>query len=80
MRGALADALVEITTASELSSAHVTFLTEPEWRVLGERGFLQRNDQQFHWENAGYASFEDFLGRSRLAQAQDHPPRAQGGA
>lgn len=62
VRGALADALVEITTASELSSAHVTFLTEPEWRALGERGFLQRNDQQFHWENAGYASFDDFLG------------------
>ncbi len=63
VRGALADALVEITTASELSSAHVTFLTEPEWRALGERGFLLRNDQQFHWENAGYASFDDFLAR-----------------
>jgi hypothetical protein len=63
VRGALADALVEITTAGELSSAHVTFLTEPEWRALGERGFLQRNDQQFHWENVGYASFEDFLDR-----------------
>jgi predicted N-acyltransferase len=63
VRGALADALVEVTTTSALSSAHVTFLTEPEWRALGERGFLQRNDQQFHWQNAGYASFEDFLGR-----------------
>jgi predicted N-acyltransferase len=61
VRGCLADALVEITTASELSSAHVTFLTEPEWRALGERGFLQRKDQQFHWENAGYANFEAFL-------------------
>ena len=60
---ALADALVEITTASELSSAHVTFLPEPEWRALGEHGFLQRTDQQFHWDNAGYASFDDFLGR-----------------
>jgi hypothetical protein len=65
VRGALADALVEITTASELSSAHVTFLTEPEWRSLGERGFLLRNDQQFHWDNEGYTSFDDFL--SRLA-------------
>ncbi len=41
---------------------HVTFLPEAEWRFLGERGFLQRTDQQFHWENAGYATFEDFLG------------------
>ena len=61
VRCGLADALVEITTASKLSSAHVTFPTEPEWRELGRRGFLQRTDQQFHWENAGYASFEDFL-------------------
>jgi uncharacterized protein len=61
VRGALADALGEITTANDLSSAHVTFLTESEWRLLGERGFLQRTDQQFHWENAGYASFDDFL-------------------
>ena len=61
VRGALADALVEVTTASELSSAHVTFLTEPEWRLLGARGFLQRTDQQFHWANAGYATFDDFL-------------------
>ncbi len=61
VRGALADALAEITTASELSSAHVTFLTEAEWTALGQRGFLQRTDQQFHWQNAGYATFEDFL-------------------
>jgi predicted N-acyltransferase len=61
--GALADALTEITNENGLSSAHVTFLSEPEWRALGERGFLQRTDQQFHWENAGYAIFEDFLGR-----------------
>src|SRR5512135_573403 len=61
VRGELADALSEITQSNGLSSAHVTFLTEPEWRLLGERGFLQRNDQQFHWANAGYASFDDFL-------------------
>jgi len=62
VRGGLADALVEITTASDLSSAHITFLPETDWRALGARGFLQRTDQQFHWENQGYASFDDFLG------------------
>jgi uncharacterized protein len=61
VRGALADALVQITTASELSSAHVTFLTRDEWQMLGERNFLRRTDQQFHWENADYNSFDDFL-------------------
>jgi uncharacterized protein len=62
-RRALANALVDMTTANELSSAHVTFLTEPEWRALGKQGFLQRTDQQFFWENAGYANFDDFLDR-----------------
>ena len=32
-------------------------------RSLGKRGFLQRTDQQFHWENANYTSFDDFLNR-----------------
>jgi len=61
VRGALGDALAEITKSNGLSSAHVTFLTKPEWDLLGARGYLQRTDQQFHWENAGYAAFEDFL-------------------
>ena len=61
VRGALADALVEITSASDLSSAHVTFLTKEEWQALGERNLLRRTDQQFHWENANYESFDDFL-------------------
>src|SRR5690348_960192 len=61
VQGALGDALAEITRANGLSSGHVTFLTRAEWDLLGARGFLQRTDQQFHWENAGYATFEDFL-------------------
>jgi predicted N-acyltransferase len=39
----------------------VTFLTRGEWEAVGKRGYLQRTDQQFHWENEGYRSFEDFL-------------------
>ena len=34
---------------------------EHEWEALGEAGFLQRNDQQFHWLNEGYRHFDDFL-------------------
>jgi uncharacterized protein len=43
------------------SSLHITFPTREEWELAGELGFLQRNDQQFHWRNEGYRSFEDFL-------------------
>jgi predicted N-acyltransferase len=59
--GVLADAVAEITTGNNLSSAHITFLPEDDWNALGKRGFLQRTDQQFHWENSGYTTFEDFL-------------------
>ena len=62
VEAALAQGLVELCRRREASSVHVTFMTEPEWRALGERGFLQRTDQQFHWENAGYATFDEFLG------------------
>jgi len=43
------------------SSIHVTFSTRDEWEALGRQGFLQRMDQQFHWSNAGYATFDAFL-------------------
>ena len=61
VRAGLAAGLVELCRMREASSVHVTFATVEEWRLLGERGFLQRTDQQFHWENGGYSSFEDFL-------------------
>ncbi len=32
-----------------------------EWAALGEAGWLQRLGMQFHWQNDGYASFDDFL-------------------
>ncbi len=43
------------------SSLHVTFPLEAEWRRMGEEGLLLRQDQQYHWVNAGYATFDDFL-------------------
>ena len=61
VRGALADSLIDICRRSNASSAHVTFATQPEWNLLGRRGFLKRTHQQFHWENAGYDSFDAFL-------------------
>ena len=46
----------------KVSSLHITFPTEEEWQAAGEFGYLQRTDRQFHWENRGYGSFEEFLG------------------
>jgi predicted N-acyltransferase len=59
---ALAQGLVQACGQLDLSSVHVTFCTAEEWTALGEAGWLQRIGTQFHWTNAGYTSFEDFLG------------------
>jgi predicted N-acyltransferase len=58
----LLQAAMQVTDRLGVSGLHVTFLTRPEWELAGELGFLQRTDQQFHWQNEGYASFDDFLG------------------
>jgi len=61
VREALLAAGAQAVSELEASSLHVTFLTEDEWEFAGRFGYLQRTDRQFHWENAGYASFDDFL-------------------
>jgi predicted N-acyltransferase len=61
IRTALASGLMALCGVTKASSVHVTFAREAEWKFLAAQGFLQRNDQQFHWHNQGYGSFEDFL-------------------
>ncbi len=59
---AFASAFQQATESLDLSSVHVTFCSESEWHGLGRAGWLQRLGMQFHWENQGYATFDDFLG------------------
>ncbi len=58
----LATALEQACGSLALSSVHVTFCSREEWDGLGDAGWLQRTGMQFHWENEGYSSFDDFLG------------------
>jgi predicted N-acyltransferase len=58
---ALARSIVEYAAQSRASSVHFNFLQEDLWRTLGDEGLLQREDQQFHWLNRGYKTFDDFL-------------------
>jgi predicted N-acyltransferase len=58
---ALAAGLRALCNATEASSVHVTFAREAEAKCLAQHGFLIRNDQQFHWQNDGYKTFDDFL-------------------
>ncbi len=60
-----ADTLLEaaLTVAAEqrVSSLHVLFPRTNEHAALQARGLMLRKDCQFHWHNAGYRSFDDFL-------------------
>jgi uncharacterized protein len=44
------------------SGLNVNFPSESEWRLMGDLGLLLRQNQQYHWLNSGYDTFEDFLG------------------
>lgn len=59
---AVARGLAQACGQFGLSSVHVTFCEEAEWDALGDAGWLQRLGTQFHWQNAGYGTFDDFLG------------------
>ena len=61
VRETLAAGLIALCGATQASSVHVTFAREDESAFLAKQGFLQRTDQQFHWRNESYGSFEDFL-------------------
>lgn len=71
----------QLCVQNELSSAHATFIAPEQLPVFEEAGWLLRSDIQFHWDNRGYASFDDFLAalssekrknlRKERAKAQD---------
>jgi predicted N-acyltransferase len=62
----LVDAALEL--ARDSSSLHVLFPCEEELPFFVARGMLLRRTVQFHWRNAGYADFEDFLARMTHAR------------
>ena len=45
----------------DLSSWHVLFPSDAELPALADAGLILRRDCQFHWQNRGYASFDEFL-------------------
>ena len=58
---ALLGACAQACSNFDVSSLHMTFMTEAQWHLAGELGYLRRMDQQYHWLNAGYGHFDEFL-------------------
>jgi hypothetical protein len=84
VESALLRGAIQIAEGNSISSLHITFPEQGEWQRLGELGLLQRVDQQFHWENRGYGSFDDFLGvltsRKRKQMKRERREALQDGA
>ncbi|WP_312218717.1 GNAT family N-acetyltransferase [Brevundimonas sp.] len=62
VREALLQGALTLTERLGVSSLHVNFPLEAEWRAMTETGLLPRRDIQFIWRNDGYQSFDEFLG------------------
>jgi uncharacterized protein len=63
LTGAFVNGLRILCERLELSSAHVLFPNASESELLVRAGLARRTGVQFHWQNRGYATFDDFLGK-----------------
>ncbi len=57
----LLGAAAQITDEMGISSLHITFMEKEDWELARHAGYLARIDQQFHWQNRDYETFDDFL-------------------
>lgn len=78
----LAQGAVELATQLGVSSLHVLFPDSNDLETLRNMGFMVREGVQFHWKNAGYKSFDAFLGamtrdkRKKVKQDRRHVTEA----
>jgi uncharacterized protein len=79
---ALIAAIEAVTVQNGLSSAHATFVAPDQVPLFEAAGWLIRTDSQFHWQNDGYQSFDDFLAalasRKRKAIRRERAEAVQG--
>ncbi len=61
----------QVCADNGLSSAHATFIAPEQLPLFERAGWLLRSDIQFHWQNTGYASFDDFLGQLSSRKRKD---------
>ena len=61
----MGQALAKIAADNKISSVHVNFCLDDERQALEEVGFFPRHGIQYHWQNHGFTSFDDYLGSFR---------------
>jgi uncharacterized protein len=61
IRELLLGSALEYAKEAGVSSLHCLFLNEEDARDAQAQGMMLRQDVQFHWRNAGYRNFDDYL-------------------
>lgn len=61
MRQALVRSLIRVATLRGSATLAVNFTNPDDQAALVAEGFLERHGHQYHFDNPGYADFEDFL-------------------
>jgi predicted N-acyltransferase len=67
----LLEAAMEEAQSRGCQSVHLLFCTEEEMEIARELGFFERLAVQLHWENNGYACFDDYLARFRAKRRKE---------
>jgi uncharacterized protein len=75
VRGKILSAIQFQAQSSGLSSAHILFPDNEDLSALKSAGWLIRENVQFHWQNPGYGSFENYL--AALTQPKRKKIRAE---
>jgi predicted N-acyltransferase len=61
LKQALLTAAATFAEQRGISSVHATFVPEAEATLAAKASWLLRTDTQYHWHNAGFGSFDDYL-------------------
>ena len=64
-REALLQSVLATCQKQQLSSLHILFADPVDLAACARAGLMQRSQPQFHWHNAGWRDFDDFLGSLR---------------
>lgn len=82
MAPSLLAAVEAVVDRHGLSSAHATFVSPAQLPLFESAGWLIREGTQFHWQNAGFGTFDDFLGtlasRKRKAIRKERAAAVEG--
>ncbi|MBI3144540.1 MAG: GNAT family N-acetyltransferase, partial [Pseudogulbenkiania sp.] len=57
--------------AERASGIHFLCLTREEQKVLSEHGYMPRITHQYHWQNRGFNSFDDYLAPLRSQRRKE---------